>query len=73
MTTTPAPPSLEPPEDLIALRRDLHAHPGLRFDVERTATIVERRLRVAGLLSTSLDHGTCCECPEGNFRKHTVF
>lgn len=40
--------STETPADLIALRRDLHAHPGLRFDVERTASIVEERLRDAG-------------------------
>ena len=40
--------SLESPAELIALRRDLHAHPGLRFDVERTAAIVAERLRAAG-------------------------
>jgi len=40
--------STKSPADLIALRRDLHAHPGLRFDVERTASIVEKRLRDAG-------------------------
>ena len=38
----------ETPADLVDLRRDLHAHPGLRFDVERTAAIVEQRLRAAG-------------------------
>jgi amidohydrolase len=38
----------ESPAELIALRRDLHAHPGLRFDVERTATIVAGRLRDRG-------------------------
>ncbi len=36
------------PPDLIALRRDLHAHPGVRFEVERTATIVAECLRAAG-------------------------
>jgi amidohydrolase len=39
---------VQSPEGLVALRRDLHAHPGLRFDVGRTATIVESRLRDAG-------------------------
>lgn len=36
-------------EGLIALRRDLHAHPELAFQEERTAGIVEARLRAAGL------------------------
>lgn len=37
-------------EALIALRRDLHAHPELAFREERTAGIVEARLRAAGLV-----------------------
>lgn len=36
-------------EGLIALRRDLHAHPELAFQEYRTAGIVEARLRAAGL------------------------
>lgn len=36
-------------EGLIALRRDLHAHPELAFQEERTAGIVDARLRAAGL------------------------
>ncbi|MDI6771258.1 MAG: amidohydrolase [bacterium] len=36
-------------EELVALRRDLHAHPELAFQEERTAGIVEARLRAAGL------------------------
>ena len=36
-------------EDLTALRRDLHAHPELGFEEERTAGIVADRLRRAGL------------------------
>ncbi|MDQ7840252.1 MAG: amidohydrolase [bacterium] len=36
-------------EGLIALRRDLHVHPELAFHEERTAGIVEARLRAAGL------------------------
>jgi amidohydrolase len=40
--------ALDTPADLVALRRDLHAHPGVRFDVERTAAIVAERARKAG-------------------------
>ncbi|MBM3470541.1 MAG: amidohydrolase [Armatimonadetes bacterium] len=36
-------------EGLVTLRRDLHAHPELAFQEERTAGIVEARLRAAGL------------------------
>lgn len=36
-------------EELKALRRDLHAHPELAFQEERTAGIAEARLRAAGL------------------------
>lgn len=36
-------------EELVALRRDLHAHPELAFQEERTAGIVEARLKSAGL------------------------
>jgi amidohydrolase len=35
--------------DLTALRRDLHAHPELGFEEERTSDIVARRLQAAGL------------------------
>ncbi len=46
-----APPSLDLPweEDIIALRRDFHAHPELGFDEIRTAGIVAQRLRDLGL------------------------
>lgn len=36
-------------DDLAALRRDLHAHPELRFEEHRTAGIVTERLAAAGL------------------------
>jgi amidohydrolase len=36
-------------DDLIALRRDLHRHPELGFYEQRSAEIVARRLRTAGL------------------------
>jgi amidohydrolase len=35
--------------DLIAMRRDLHEHPELAFEEERTSGIVARRLRTLGL------------------------
>jgi hypothetical protein len=39
--------------DLIALRRDLHQHPELPGQERRTAEVVARRLRAAGLEVTS--------------------
>jgi hippurate hydrolase len=36
-------------EELVAFRRDLHAHPELLYDVERTAARVAEALRSAGL------------------------
>jgi amidohydrolase len=36
-------------DDLIALRRDLHRHPELGFHEQRSAEVVARRLRSAGL------------------------
>jgi metal-dependent amidase/aminoacylase/carboxypeptidase family protein len=36
-------------EAMIALRRDLHAHPELSFEERRTAGIVAERLSAAGL------------------------
>ncbi|RVT86786.1 amidohydrolase [Rhodobacteraceae bacterium CCMM004] len=41
--------STPPADDLIALRRDLHAHPELGFEEVRTADLVAGRLRAAGL------------------------
>lgn len=48
MTTAGPRMSDRTPAHLIDLRRELHAHPGVRFDVERTAAIVAERLRAAG-------------------------
>lgn len=39
---------METSDSLRALRRDLHRHPELRFELPRTAAIVEERLRAAG-------------------------
>ena len=42
-------------EDLIGLRRDLHAHPELSWEETRTTDVVAARLREAGLTVTRLD------------------
>jgi amidohydrolase len=46
-----AAPSLDLPwqQDVVALRRDFHAHPELGFEEVRTASIIEERLRALGL------------------------
>ena len=36
-------------DEITAWRRDLHAHPELQYDVERTAGVVARELRAAGV------------------------
>ncbi|TFL18062.1 amidohydrolase [Jannaschia formosa] len=36
-------------DDLVALRRDLHAHPELGFEEERTSALVAARLEAAGI------------------------
>lgn len=36
-------------DSLVALRRDIHAHPELAFKEERTAALVAERLRTLGL------------------------
>ncbi|TAK33592.1 MAG: amidohydrolase [Chloroflexota bacterium] len=45
-------------EDLIALRRDLHAHPELGYQEHRTAALIAERLRAAGLEVTEGVAGT---------------
>ncbi|MEM1314791.1 MAG: amidohydrolase, partial [Pseudomonadota bacterium] len=45
-------------DDLIALRRDLHAHPELGFEERRTAALVAGRLRALGLEVTEGVGGT---------------
>ncbi len=42
-------------DDLIGLRRDLHAHPELSWEETRTTEVVAARLREAGLTVTRLD------------------
>ena len=41
--------SREDLEQLVALRRDLHAHPELGFEEERTAKIVKEYLEACGI------------------------
>ncbi|MFG1997075.1 M20 family metallopeptidase [Actinoplanes sp. NPDC048988] len=50
---SPALATTRPGADLIALRRDLHAHPEGPGQEERTASVVARRLRAAGLEVTT--------------------
>jgi amidohydrolase len=42
-------PRLSAPDELISIRRDLHAHPELAFEETRTASVIARRLRELGL------------------------
>jgi len=45
-------------EELIAFRRDLHAHPELGYHEHRTTNRVSRRLAAAGLRPVSMPKGT---------------
>ncbi|MHA3702993.1 amidohydrolase [Jatrophihabitans sp. YIM 134969] len=58
-------------DDLVAWRRDLHAHPELGFAEHRTTAGVVERLRAAGLVPAVLPGGTGVVCdvgPEGAAR-----
>ena len=44
-------------DDLVELRRDLHAHPELSWAEERTSAVVAHRLEAAGLRVTRLERG----------------
>ena len=51
-------------ERLVALRRDLHQHPELSWEEERTATILERRLATMGLTTRRMaGTGVVAEIP----------
>lgn len=52
-------------EELIAFRRDLHAHPELSSDETRTTAALVRRLQVAGLEPKVLNVGTGLVCDVG--------
>ena len=53
--------------ELIAVRRDLHAHPELGFAEKRTSDLIAERLRMLGLAPTVLPSGTgvICDIGEG--------
>jgi amidohydrolase len=55
-------------DELVALRRDLHAHPELSWQEERTTGVVRERLLAAGLLPRVLATGTglICDVGEGD-------
>jgi amidohydrolase len=56
---------LPPTTDVIALRRDLHAHPELAFEEKRTTGVIVDRLREAGLTPKVLPGGTGVICDIG--------
>ncbi len=58
--------------DLIALRRDLHAHPELGRQETRTSAVVAERLTAAGLLPRGLSGGTGLLCDVGGSAGPTV-
>lgn len=51
--------------DVVALRRDLHAHPELAFEEHRTTEIIRTRLKAAGLDPQVLPTGTGVVCDVG--------
>ena len=51
--------------ELIAVRRDLHAHPELGFAEKRTSDLIAERLRMLGLAPTVLPSGTGVICDIG--------
>ncbi len=51
--------------ELIAIRRDLHAHPELAFAEKRTSDLIAERLRMLGLAPTVLPGGTGVICDIG--------
>jgi amidohydrolase len=51
--------------DVVALRRDLHAHPELAFAETRTTELIVETLRSAGLSPTVLPGGTGAVCDIG--------
>ena len=52
-------------EELVALRRDLHAHPELGNEEHRTTAVLVERLTRAGLAPTVLGKGTGLVCDVG--------
>ena len=54
-----------PDADVIALRRDLHAHPELAYGEERTTDVIVERLEALGLKPRVLPGGTGAVCDLG--------
>jgi amidohydrolase len=52
-------------DDLIAIRRDLHAHPEIAFEEHRTTRLIADRLRTMGLQPVSPAGGTGVICDIG--------
>jgi len=51
---------------IVALRRDIHAHPELRFEEVRTTDVIARTLTHWGIQNAA-------DCPRGaDYRRHTV-
>lgn len=53
-------------EELVAIRRDLHAHPELGNDEHRTTALLAERLRAVGLAPKVLGRGTGLVCDVGS-------
>lgn len=54
------------PVDVVALRRELHAHPELAFAEDRTTALIVAQLRAIGLHPTVLPGGTGAMCDIGS-------
>lgn len=52
--------------DVVAVRRDLHAHPELGFEEHRTTELIQNRLRAFGLDPKVLPTGTGAVCDIGS-------
>ena len=53
-------------DDLVAIRRDLHAHPELGYQEHRTTALLVERLSAAGLAPKVLTRGTGLVCDVGS-------
>ena len=52
--------------ELVAVRRDLHAHPELGYEEHRTTALLVERLRAVGLAPKVLPKGTGLVCDVGS-------
>ncbi|HET6876231.1 MAG TPA: amidohydrolase [Jatrophihabitans sp.] len=58
--------SLRTSVDVVALRRDLHAHPELAYEEHRTTGLIMERLRALGLSPRTMRGGTGVVCDIGS-------